>query len=266
MDEELRQLIFEIQRLQERNDVNESSRIEIFKSLDRLFDRTLDRISPFYGRKRYREEYFDSIHRHLDQLESKISNIDFSGRECAFKGKEIIGRFPQFLTALDDIAASHSGQKTLEKGFEGWFTSGTAVVLDPYIFSNGPQDETLYCNGVVDIIGPDADRIDFYFNKKKYNKAVADKIFQGLNNLKIRTFNFYQCRNIHDRVWMHHPDTTINLSKSGWKGRVIGASINGVGKRPTYVIEMPKIDVEAYSDYVLNVQSAGDTVRTLTPP
>lgn len=242
--------------------------VQVYHRLNEMVTRAMRDLFPTI-RWEYREPYGDggSIHRHLLHLERRIEQLMQADRTCRMNRDDGL-RFPQMLTAMADIQANLQGNQKFQLAFSEWFTDARAVVIDPYIFSNGGEGHNQYCDGIVKILETNPDRIDFFFSAdpKAYKASVADKIFNDLNNIKIRDMNFYACTNLHDRVWMKHFDTTDSPPKKFWEGRVVGASANGVAARPTYIIDMPKEDAIGYSSYLAKVRVATGTQHTLTPP
>ncbi|MFC5476975.1 hypothetical protein [Massilia suwonensis] len=229
-----------------------------------IFDGLISDLSRGRYERREVPQGIKSIHHRLNHLEAMIDTLRYTRFECAMRSESVLERFPQMLTALNDSKASTVGYKEFIKNLNGFFVEKTAVIVDPYIFSNGNVAQSDYCTYVLDMIGPCPQRIDFYFMKKDgYKKSVADVIFKSLTSRGC-TVNLFECVNIHDRVLMKHFSTANDPEKSHWKGRVVGASANGIASRPTYVIDMPAGDAEGYSTYLSNVRKTA--TKHASPP
>ncbi len=264
MDRDLEELIYRLKKLPSEVESGQSDVRESIYRIQSVFDRLMSHLSR--GRYNRRETSYgiDSIHHRLNDLEEMIDRLRQTRSGCALRLESVSERFPQMLTALSDSKASSVGYKEFIKNLNGFFLEKTAVIVDPYIFSNGNESQSSYCTYVLNMIGPCPERIDFYFMKKDgYKKAIADAIFNGLTSRGC-TVNFFECINIHDRVMLKHFSTADEPLKTSWKGIVVGASANGIASRPTYVIDMPSKDAEDYSTYLSNVRKTA--TRHALPP
>lgn len=258
MNQAIVELIRSVERLYRKIDSDDLDRREIVYHLRKIFDQAMREISPRDAYPYLGTEAAESIHRHLDVLEARLESFARTSGSCAQRTESMLGRFPQMLTALDDIKAASSGYQNFIEDFRDFFTLKTAVVVDPYIFANGSEVEADYCKHVLEIIGPHPERVDFYFRIDRYKKSIADTIFNALQ-VSNRTVNFFECTNMHDRVWMSHYMTTDNPPKTGWKARVVGSSVNGIALRPTYVVDMQPKDAQEYSKYLGKLRAQGKT-------
>ena len=203
----------------------------------------------------------DELHEHLNRLEKKLDRYHSDQQGACYFSQEGASRFPQLLTALNDVKAQSNGKNEFIEHFKDWFsTKQRGVIVDPYIFTFANEIESDYCQGVVEILGDTLERIDIYYSESKYEPSVAKKIFTDLNKTKIRDFNFYACPNIHDRVWMRHYQVTDTPKADAWEARVVGASVNGIRIRPTYVVDMPPVDAKNYSKYLGNLRNGVDGI------
>lgn len=255
------------QYINENQDGQLFSRHETILWLTHAFERTLINTFPDAEKFRWDHQYFlnKSIY-DLESIERKIDRLlSIDPQPCRF-AKSDAARFPQLLTAINDIKASTEGSTQFKRSFSDWFEGRKrAVIVDPYIFSSGNEDPNTYSAGLIELIGESPERIDFYFCPTAYDKNIATNIVNGLNKKTTRHFNFYACSNIHDRVWMTHYSTDETPKKNGWQGRVVGASANGIRIRPTYIIDMPKEDAEDYSTYLSHLKTNGGAGKTAAP-
>lgn len=215
--------------------------------------------SYYLPRRLFREgDIFDR----LNGIEEKIDALSKQNNsECRLSQKDV-DSFPQFLTAVDHITVAMGQAKSrFVEHFQTWFEERErGVIVDPYIFAPGNGTESIndYCQGVIKIIGENVERIDIYYSPVHYDSSIAINIFNGVNNIKIRDFNFYPCTNIHDRVWMRHYELNDEPIAEKWEGRVVGSSINSIVSRPTYVIDMPQKDAENYSKILRNIRTGNE--------
>jgi len=258
-----------MQRIEENHEYFENSRVDIMLWLEKTFEKTLIETFPDANKHRmWHEPLFRESSYHLTSIENKIDQLLFLERQPCRLSETDATRFPQLITALNDSKASSTGSSKFIGSLSKWFEGkNRAAIIDPYIFSSGNEDQKKYCQGLVELIGKSPERIDFYFRHtaKSYNKNIADDVVNELNKDKKRDFNFFACANIHDRVWMAHYSTEDTPPKAGWEGRVVGSSVNGIKIRPTYIIEMPKKDVEEYSTYLMHLQNEGGIEKARAP-
>jgi hypothetical protein len=243
-----------------------------YSQIDRLYENAMRSLFPdAYRHLGLRSGAASSLHDHLNQLEKKLDQLcrnDYGPCNFSQQGAE---RFPQFMTALSDMKAQSEGKETFVESFKDWFsTKQRGVIVDPHIFKLADENESKYCKGIINILGGTLDRIDIYYSVGDYVPSVAKKIFAALNKTKIRDFNFYACPNIHDRVWMRHYQVNDTPTAKGWEARVVGASVNGISRRPTYVVDMTPADAADYSKYLGNLRNGagGGSVipASKTPP
>lgn len=263
MEHDLKELIELIERLSHRNDSGRSQRMELIARAHQLFDEIIYGVSGEAGRRYLSRDAVASIHTHLYELERRIDSISVTHVGCALGEENVLSRFPQMLTALDNQTAGTSGYQNFITDFRKFFSQGTAVIVDPYIFTNAKEIEADYCTNLLNIIGEHPERIDFYFIKKGYKKSIADAVFNSLK-LRGRTVNLFECANIHDRVWMKNASTIDDPSTTDWEARVVGASVNGIAKRPTYVVDMLHDDAQSYAIYLSNVRASAQ--QHASPP
>lgn len=257
---QLRQELEKIRRMLDALD--QSSRSErldtvgVFHSLERAFTETLRNLYPSVDwHFRSSPDDLRSLNQQLFRIEQKIDNLALVDRTCSLR--EEYSYLPKLLTATSDNSAkSNDTEQVFHKASSEWFTQARAVVVDPWIFSNGTEDVDSYCERVTKMFSDDVKLIEFYFGADSNKPEVAAKIFDALKKQNGRTFGFYKCSNIHDRVWLRHFELIGTPSRKNWEGRVIGASVNGIKLRPTYIIDMGGNDAADYSTYLQNVRKA----------
>ena len=211
------------------------------------------------------EESRRSTWHRLDRLESKVDEILCRPARCNISS-ELGLQFPNFMTSLTAINKGDlSIARTRFKAHQSTWLSGAerCVIADPYIFHPGSETASEYAEGIAATIGVTANRIDFYFSaaKERYKPSVAALVHTKLMDnyqgaLVARQFTFYDCHDMHDRVWLHHSSIADDPPYTGWNARVMGASVNGVHKRPTYVVDMDDADANDYAKYLKNIRDS----------
>ena len=222
------------------------------------------------------EETGRSAWHNLHRLEAKVDELLSRPVRCNMPS-EVGQRLPNFMTSLTaindgNLAVARTKFRAHQSAWLG--DAERCVIADPYIFHPGSETAADYAAGIAEIVGGAARRVDFYFSAAPdhYKATVAALIhtalqanYQGL--LGIRQFTFYDCRDMHDRVWLRHTSTANDPPYIGWNARVVGASVNGVRKRPTYVVDMDDNDANDYAKYLKNIRdSLGTSAITQVPP
>lgn len=161
--------------------------------------------------------------------------------------------------------ANLKGRLMADKILAQWLLDAKEVIaIDPYLFkrsqSAGKVKETTevalaadeaYADELLAVLGKNKTVRLIYATQAgvdgrgtvKVSSGVADRINNQLNVLGLKA-SFYAVDNLHDRVW-------LKLDKHGkWTARVVGTSRDGIGKRPTYIIEMDDKDCTEYRSYV----------------
>jgi hypothetical protein len=228
-----------------------------YLQIERLYEDAMRRLFPEqYGYLGRRNGGVVELHEHLNRLERKLNRLHPGEQAVCYFSQDGAERFPQFLTALNDVKAQSDGKSGFVGHFKDWFsTHKRGVIVDPYIFTSANENESDYCKGVVEILGGELERIDFYYSAKDFVPSIAQKICTDLIKSKDRDFNFYACPNIHDRVWLRHYQVTDTPKADAWEARVVGASVNGICIRPTYVVDMLPEDAKNYSKYLGNLRN-----------
>lgn len=212
----------------------------------------------------------------LRRLEAKVDELLTRPVRCNLPN-ETAQQFPSFMTSLTAINDGNLaiGRKKFRAHQSAWLKRAKrCVVADPYLFHPGSESAEDYVAGLAEIIGTDADRVDFYFSAAEdhYKPSVAASLHSELmanyrNPTGSRRFTFYDCRDMHDRVWLQHASCVDDPPYVEWSARVVGASANGVRKRPTYVVDMDDDDANDYAKYLKNIRdSLVPAAITLIPP
>lgn len=213
----------------------------------------------------------------LNSIENKINDLLERSSRCNAPS-DFKQQFPSFMTTLTAIGDGNLavGKKKFQEHQAVWLANvNRCVIADPFIFKAGSESVDQYAKGLSAIVGGQVRRVDFYFclDARSYKKEVATEVFdelhksyQGLPHKK-REIVFYPYSDLHDRVWLHHSSMADDPSHTDWSARVVGASVNGVRSRPTYIVDMDGDDANDYSKYLENIRNvipAGDVTRA--PP
>lgn len=211
----------------------------------------------------------------LRDIEAKLDELLSRPTGCNLS-RESAQQFPSFMTSLTAINDGNLAvARTKFRSHQSkWLADAVrCVVVDPYVFHPASETPADYVAGLVEIIGPHADRVDFYFSAAtdRYKPAVAAGVHAGLvasyKGSKVRRFAYYDCRDMHDRVWLQHTSCVDDPPYVGWSARVVGSSVNGVRKRPTYVVDMEQDDANDYAKYLKNVRdSLAPAAISVVPP
>ncbi|WP_156957894.1 hypothetical protein [Paracidovorax oryzae] len=212
----------------------------------------------------------------LHRLEAKVDELLRRPVRCNMPS-EVGQQLPNFMTSLTAINDGNLAvARTKFRAHQSaWLVDAErCVIADPYIFHPGSEVAADYAAGIAEIVGGAARRVDFYFSAlpDRYRAPVAALVHAALQanyqgSSGTRQFTFYDCRDMHDRVWLRHTSIANDPPYVGWKARVVGASVNGVRKRPTYVVDMDDNDANDYAKYLKNIRdSLSASGITLVPP
>lgn len=244
------------------------------------FEAALGRISNKIAREIYFEP--DGVYgNYVRHVERRLANIEEllrrdnpgDGAICRWREegedqailKLIIPRGPIFSVGQIGPDGKKTGESenvakvTLKKWLEG---ADDVTVIDPYLFKRSQDDsestevtEKLnvdYSKAILDTLG-NQNFVTFIYmsNENKANKGGPKKVSKGIADYieahvksRIRKCCFRAVEDLHDRVW-------IRRNKNGThSAKVIGTSLDGIGKRATYLIDMPPEDWALYKDYV----------------
>lgn len=156
------------------------------------------------------------------------------------------------------------GKSEADDYLETWIKSSNELIIaDPFLFKRERVDgeeetedvtrhrDQLYADTLLDVIGSKK-KVEFIYkgNPEKKNggptkvtQGVANRIADRLSALELRT-TFHVVEDLHDRVWLKKD------AKNIWTAKVIGTSRGGIGKRPTYIIDMSPSDCAKYFEYI----------------
>lgn len=273
---------------------------ELSERFERLVSRIYDDVSPRINRPWARHEIewcVDRLERwvargarwplveefgvdpgeRLSRLESKIEELLRRPTRCNV-APDVGLSLPNFMTSLTAETASESDLGAAPRRFRthqaAWLANTKrCVIVDKYIFRRGDEALDKYVEGLADIVGESARRVDFYFSARSqhYDLAVAKAVEAKLHESfigypPVRQLCFYACSNLHDRIWLRHRSIADNPPYEEWEARVVGASLNGIKQRPTYIVDMSEQDANDFAKYLRNIRDQPSTQLTTSPP
>lgn len=247
------------------------NRLKDVESLAALYERIEGRL--------YRAER--NVHEHINTVESELAEkLDaikeqilankqtFVPTRCVYaEDKESIeGGIARFiLSGGSSLQAQDRGKREFAEEMRSWLTDAEEIALmDPYLFKRSRlvhsatgknleenilmhaiAEDTKYVNRLIEIVGPKKRKVSFFYDsdhKNHLTPAVLNIFTKQIAKVATKPF-YYASDKIHDRVWLRKRSKT-------WEARVIGTSLDGIGKRPTYVMQMEHADVKDYLKYI----------------
>jgi hypothetical protein len=225
----------------------------------------------FYGPHDMRLLY--RIDRQLADLSEKIAS-----NGCRYQnGGTSDGANTQLITTGGpSVSAVVKGKAEAREELGGWLADAEeAIIIDPYLFKrsqNGESsDETErldreYANQILAILGTKVKKIRFIYKgtyRDHISPSVASFFATEVRKRGIAPLYTPARDDLHDRVWLKK-DT-----KGRWAAKVIGTSLDGIGRRPTYIVDMPSDDIEKYNAYVhhlISLSNVSSESPTTLPP
>lgn len=232
----------------------------------------------------WRKYYHHIIFRQLDDINKKQNDLESSVKDIssALEGgvlREIrsignscpLNRSQSSNNPIELIVdggpsttAKARGKSQADKALSDWLRAAVEVIaIDPFLFkrekahghSETPEEaakcDVDYADELLDIFGAKKSIKFIYKGNPSKSDGGPTKVSQGVANriadqLAVRELKatFHVVEDLHDRVWLKLD------AKKGWQGKVIGTSRGGIGRRPTYIIDMTQDDVRNYRLYV----------------
>ena len=190
--------------------------------------------------------------------------------------KLIIAGAPASNGGQIDSEKKNEGLKIAVETLQNWLKNANEVtVIDPFIFKRSQpnhytekKEETerldkSHAQAILDILGK-MDVVHFFYKTNtgdktdKVSKGVADYIESNVKN-NIKKVYFHVVEDLHDRIWIRKIQNEKDSAK------VVGTSLDGIGKRPTYLLDLPLIDVPVIMKYVDSLRKVAqmDTSRPI---
>lgn len=222
----------------------------------------------------------EDINKKQNDLESSVKNISSLledvvlreirsiGGSCPLSGSQSSNSPIELIVdGGPSITAKARGKRQADEALGDWLRDAVEVVaIDPFLFKrekahghSETAEETAkydidYADALLDVFGA-RKSIKFIYKGNpskseggptKVSQGVANRIADQLAARKLKA-TFHVVEDLHDRVWLKCD------AKKRWQGKVIGTSRGGVGRRPTYIIDMTQNDVSNYWSYVDNL-------------
>jgi hypothetical protein len=238
----------------------------------------------------WRRYYHHEIFRQLEDINKKQNDFDSSikeisstlgdgilreirsiGHSCPLIGSQSSnGPIELIVNGGPSTTAKERGKNQADEALSDWLRDAVEVVaIDPFLFKrekthghSETAEETAkydvdYADALLDIFGTNRAIKFIYKGNPSKNEGGPTKVSQGVANriadqlaTKKLKVTFHVVEDLHDRVWLKRD------AKERWHGKVIGTSRGGIGRRPTYIIDMTQSDVSNYHPYVTHLISA----------
>lgn len=229
----------------------------------------LYRTSPWKDTQAQTEREYRRLDRRFSDLENELTEIRKAlnsnrngGPVCRFRGDDAPEGILHLITqGGPSLIADYSGKREMDRSLSNWLKESVEVIcIDPYLFKrsqSGTEDpaETLrkdneYADQLLAVLGKKK-QVQFIYRSErgqgksalKVSPNVADRIEAKIPALGIQA-TFRAVEDLHDRVWL------MRDKKNNWHAKVVGTSRDGIGKRPTYLVDMTAEDCREYRPYV----------------
>jgi len=175
-----------------------------------------------------------------DRLDYLISNSDRS--VCRF-GSDEIGepQFPQFM-----VARGPRGREEGNNKLSRWLKdASTLTVVDPYFVTpGGYRNAEDYSEALEIIFAPALKELEVFFNSDYREEQVANWLNEAIKNKRVSR-TFYATKEIHDRIWIKE-----RKDDGAFFAKVIGCSFHNLGRKPTYILDLPNSDLDEYMKHL----------------
>lgn len=244
------------------------------------FEHEIERRRYFY---RGISRQLEDINKKQNDLESSVKDISATlgdgilreirsiGHSCPLIGSQSSnGPIELIVDGGPSTTAKARGKNQADEALSDWLRDAVEVVaIDPFLFKREKthdHSETAeesakydvdYADALLDVFGTNKAIKFIYKGNPSKNEGGPTKVSQGVANriadqlaTKKLKVTFYVVEDLHDRVLLKRD------AKERWHGKVIGTSRGGIGRRPTYIIDMTQNDVSNYHPYVTHLISA----------
>lgn len=148
--------------------------------------------------------------------------------ECRSEPSGVIS----FMTVKGELGRAQ-GIESL-RGFIG--EAEKITVCDPYVFSSSKDEMEKQLEDILYLIPRGCKRLEVYTNPDRVYRPLINEVVRSLTSTRVLVFF---TRSIHDRVWLIG-------NKSNRHGCITGTSLNGIGKRISFILRLPKKDVSDF--------------------
>ena len=156
------------------------------------------------------------------------------------------GSEPEMVRSLV-LASSGIGRSQAVESLRGFIGDAEKITIcDPYFFSATEKDRAGYIEYIHDLIPLKCEKLEIYTNPNN----IQEKMIISIENSLKKKLRVYGTEGIHDRVWLAD-------SHSKRRGCVVGTSLNGIGKKISFILRLPKNDVNDFERELYILRSSG---------
>jgi hypothetical protein len=123
------------------------------------------------------------------------------------------------------------------------------IICDPYIFYNHLIAENEYINQIISILPIKNLQELTIFCKLPRSSTIINKFNKELPPNVL--CQIYKVDDVHDRVWI----------KDSSKGFIVGTSFGGIGKKITFILNLPKRDLEEFLQLLVEIKSYSEPIN-----
>lgn len=248
-----------------------------FFSSDRILEQWLniqnrEGRSEAQRRAEYRMRDLESMLHEIANVQLPMINQTIAGldRSCAY-GERAELNFPNLVTidqgSLNVSPSTPDPSKFVDRLIEICGAAEAIVIVDPYLLAK--EDDNGKAISAVDSLlkivnGTSAGDVFVYCRRDVTVLSEWRKLVAGLKKTKTLTVYF---GDLHDRYIFAGSSSFMKKgstytcpgdpwnAKMYWQGAAFGGSINGIAKRPTYILKFEKTDVGDLIKYLASVSS-----------
>lgn len=226
-----------------------------------------DRIMDYVKEDRYRlhrhvDDRIDVVDQKLEAIRELLDSQRGDGPVCRWREESAPDNISKLiLKGGPSLLADYSGKKQADESLAKWLDSAVEIIcIDPFLFKRSHdagetsaealEKDYEYADQLLAVLGREK-QVQFIYrgNAAKGSSAikvstnVANRIESSLAAVGLKA-TFRVVEDLHDRVWLKRD------RKGSWSAKVIGTSRDGIGRRPTYLIDMSSTDCADYRPYV----------------
>lgn len=119
------------------------------------------------------------------------------------------------------------------------------IIVDPYLFPKTGKCEE-HTKRFLDMISlKKTQRIHVVVDKRKLSSELYDNVQQELSKSNIEITK-HETDKIHDRIWIKN----ISAGKDCCRAKVVGTSLNGLGSKAAFILDLPHDDLTAIINFM----------------
>lgn len=219
---------------------------------------------------RRQNEALSEVERRLNKRLAVIQNLlETKANPCRYGEGDSTNEYSQFITVRTDFSMPNKllpDTESFEEKLQSISRQARSLVLvDPYALSDHNDagdkgDSVKQIDSILDLKNSSIEALHLYVRPDAVTLKVWEKLKKNLGKTKLTVHT----GDLHDRYLLAGSDK--NLKRADvfaeswhnyhiWTGVVFGASLNGVSKRPTYVLPFEPNDVRQIRAYLDNQTS-----------